>query len=237
MQIVAIGGGEIKRRETLPLDELVVELTGRCHPRALFIPTASRDAEGYCDTFDRIYGGLLGCRTEHLLLHGRDRSPRVAAEKIAAADLIYVGGGNTLMMMTLWRRLGVDRALRSAGRRGAVLAGLSAGAICWHEWGHSDSRSFTRERGWSYIRVKGLGFVRGTFCPHLDAERRRAPFSRMMLRRGGCGIGCDNRAAIWYSHGQAVAKTASSAARVCLFVRRAGRIDVSTMRDGDLLPL
>ena len=171
MQIVAIGGGHLKKRETLPIDRFVVELTGRRRPRAVFIPTASGDAEEYCHVFDRIYGERLGCRTDWLRLLASPEDRETAEEKIEAADLVYVGGGNTLRMMKLWRRLGVDRMLESAGNRGTVLAGLSAGAICWHDYGHSDSRSFSGKSSWSYIRVRGLGFRPVIFCPHLDAEK------------------------------------------------------------------
>jgi dipeptidase E len=59
------------------------------------------------------------------------------------ADIIYVGGGNTLKMMTLRRKLGVDKALQQALKKDIILSGLSAGSICWFDYGNSDSRKFT----------------------------------------------------------------------------------------------
>jgi dipeptidase E len=53
-----------------------------------------------------------------------------------------VGGGNTLKMMRRWRKLGVDQFLERAYHKGAVLSGISAGAICWFVYGHSDSQQF-----------------------------------------------------------------------------------------------
>lgn len=233
MQIVAIGGGELKDRETLRIDRFIVELTGKRKPKALFIPTASGDAEGYCNTFDRIYGELLGCRTDHLQLISCAEDRSQAEDKILGSDLIYVGGGNTMRMMKQWRRCGVDYMLMTAGKQGAVLAGLSAGAICWHDFGHSDSRSFAEKNSWSFIRVRGLGLCKGIFCPHLDAERRKKPFAQMILRYGGVGIACDNNAAVWYNNSKAIAKASKRKAAVHVFRRMGSKIMIEKYEDGE----
>jgi len=217
MNIVSIGGGSLKKKQTLPIDRYIVKLAGKKKPRALFIPTASGDQQDYCESFDRVYGTLLGCRTEHLLLYIRQEDRRSAAAKIASADIIYVGGGNTLRMMKMWRKLGIDRMLVRAGRQGAVLAGLSAGAICWHAWGHSDSRSYSGRKGWSYIKVRGLGLRPGLYCPHLDGEKRHASFKTMVVREGLVGIACDNFAAIHYSGAGATCIASRPKARVHIY--------------------
>lgn len=62
--------------------------------------------------------------------------------KIMTSDIVYVGGGNTLKMMKIWRKTGFDAILREAYENGIVCAGISAGANCWFEFGHSDSRRF-----------------------------------------------------------------------------------------------
>lgn len=238
MQIVAIGGGEIRDRETLPLDRFIVALAGKRSAKALFVPTASGDAEGYCETFDRIYGDDLGCRTDHLLLLSQDKERERTEAKLLWADIVYVGGGNTLRMMKTWRRLGVDDLLQEAGERGAVLAGLSAGAICWHEWGQSESRSFSARPERAFIRVKGLGFCRGTLCPHLDSGNRHKPFCEMLLRYGGLGIACDDAAAVWYRKGRRpVVKAVHRNAAVHLYRRHRGRILVETAHDGEEMEL
>src|SRR5512142_2088332 len=95
MHIIAIGGGSLKKKQTLPIDRYIVKLAGKKSPRALFIPTASGDPQDYCEAFDHIYGELLGCRTDSLLLYRRREDRVAAAGKIRSADLIYVGGGNT----------------------------------------------------------------------------------------------------------------------------------------------
>jgi dipeptidase E len=238
MDIIAIGGGGIGDRETLPIDEFIVGLADRKSPKVLFVPTAGGDDQGYCNTFDEIYGKELGCRTEHLLLLNRHKDRNQIREMILGADIIYVGGGNTLRMMKLWRKLGVDRYIEKAGREGTILTGVSAGAICWHQWGHSDSQSFSRALEWSYTRVKGLGLCPGTFCPHLDKEQRHESFSEMIQKHGGFGIACDNNAAVWYRDGQEpLVKCSRKGATVHLYRREQGEVLVETFHCGEELEI
>ncbi|MEZ4531004.1 MAG: Type 1 glutamine amidotransferase-like domain-containing protein [Thermomicrobiales bacterium] len=195
MPIVAIGGGEMKLGDTLPIDRYIVERTGAQWPIALFIPTASSDSEDYAQIVSDIYGGQLGCAIEVLRLIKNPPPYERIAELIRGADLIYVGGGNTLKMMRLWRRLGVDQLLLEAHAAGKVLCGLSAGALCWFDYGHSDSMSFYHPDDWDYIRVKCLGMLPFTGCPHYDGEGRDQSFQKMIARDGGIGIAIDDCAA------------------------------------------
>lgn len=143
-KIVAIGGGKLALRETLAIDRAIVRFTEKSRPRALFIPTASGDSPEYCEIFQSVYGRGLKCSVDVLTLLGSPPAHATMARMIRQADLIYVGGGNTLKMMRRWRRLGVDDLLRKAWRRGCVLSGISAGANCWFEAGSSDSMKFYR---------------------------------------------------------------------------------------------
>ena len=123
-----------------------------------------------------------------------------------------MGGGNTLKMMRRWRHLGVDELLRDAFGRGAVLCGVSAGAICWFERGHSDSMAYYDREHWDYIAVTGLGLVKGMVCPHYNGRTygvpRRRDFRAMMRRKGGRGLGIDNHCALVFSgSGYRVLKT------------------------------
>lgn len=195
-KIVAIGGGEIRELETVAIDKRIVELTGKTRPKALFIPTASSDASGYIDTFEKVYGEHLGCQTRTLTLIQNPPPFDEMSALVLDSDLVYVGGGNTYKMMKLWRRLGLDAVLAEAASRGVVLSGLSAGAICWFKYGHSDSRSFSSNAEWAYIRVRGLGFINAVYCPHYHVEKRETSFSQTIAKRGGIGIACDNNAAL-----------------------------------------
>lgn len=136
--IVAIGGGEIGRPgypiETTAIDKQIISASGKMNPNVLFVPTASTDSSGYCEVFRQHYGKRLGCTVTVLNLYSEPTEAAIEQE-IDNADIIYVGGGNTLKMMTLWRRMGVDKLLANAYENGTVLCGLSAGAICWFEAG------------------------------------------------------------------------------------------------------
>lgn len=198
--IVAIGGGSIRNLETAPIDREIIRLTGKPRPQALFVPTASSDSSRYCRQFHRAYRDNYGCATDELLLLGSTPDPVAVRDKIDRADIVYVGGGNTLKMMRRWRRLGVDAFLGRAFDRGAVLCGVSAGAICWFERGHSDSMAYYDRERWDYIAVRGVGLVKGLACPHFNGRTygvpRRFDFRAMMHRKGGRGLGIDNHCAV-----------------------------------------
>jgi dipeptidase E len=196
--IVVIGGGELIDLETLEMDREVVRLTQKAKPKALFIPTASSDAPGYCDTFSKVYGEILGCETSHLLLVSQTYTHEEISELIMSADLIYVGGGNTRKMLEIWKNTGVDALLKEAYTSGIILAGLSAGSICWFEYGHSDSEAFDDEGNWKYIKLEALGILPGIHCPHYNEDVREEDFSRMVKGGGMPGIAVDNNCAIIY---------------------------------------
>jgi dipeptidase E len=140
-KIVAIGGGEIGRPgyevETQAIDEEIIKLTGKKNPLVLFIPTASSDSREYVSVFQEHFGKRLSCRTDVLYLTNKISKDKIE-KKVLSTDVIYVGGGNTLRMMTIWRKLGVDAILKKAWEKGIVVTGISAGAICWFDYGHSD---------------------------------------------------------------------------------------------------
>jgi dipeptidase E len=204
--IVAIGGGKIATRQTLPIDREIIRLSHKQNPQLLFIPTASSDSEIYWKQIRKYFGDFLKCKTDVLFLMEEKPSREQIRSKISAADIIYVGGGNTLQMMRIWRRLGVDKLLVAAYKRGTILAGVSAGSICWFDSGHSDSMSFYNPHKWKYINVKGLGLIPGIHCPHYNGRTRGVPrrknFQDLIRKTGGLGIAIDNNCAIEFRDGR-----------------------------------
>lgn len=203
--IVAIGGGEIRTRGTAAIDREIIRLSCKKHPRLLFIPTASSDSERYWKHIQEYFGKFLNCRTDVLFLINQPARKQIR-RKILGADIIYVGGGNTLLMMRIWRRLGVDRLLKVAYENGTVLSGISAGAICWFDSGHSDSMSFYNPKKWRYINVKGLGLIKGIHCPHYNSRTRGVPrrrhFRDMIRKAGRIGIAIEDNCAIEFIDGR-----------------------------------
>lgn len=194
-KIVAIGGGKVDEGATRRIDERIMALTGRSRPKALFVPTASNDSEENCERFRRGYGAE--CDLDFLLLSKRPARDAIWRQ-ITAADLIYVGGGNTLKMIAQWRHVGVDQMMIEAHGQGKVMCGVSAGAICWFLWGNSDSRRFRQNLdSFPLIRVTGLGLIRAAACPHFDSETARpASFRAMLGEHGGIGIALEDCTAL-----------------------------------------
>jgi peptidase E len=187
-QIIALGGGGFSvEPENLALDTYILQQARKPNPRVCFVPTATGDAVRYIANFYRAYRRLQ-CAPSHLPFFERTPDLRSLAFE---QDVIYVGGGNTKSMLAVWREWGFDAILREAWERGVVLAGISAGAICWFEHGITDS--FADE-----LKVMDcLGFLNGSCCPHFDGEAERRPsFERMLLEgRIGPGLALDDCAA------------------------------------------
>jgi peptidase E len=172
-----------------PFRDYLCGLTGRAGPRIGVLTTATGDdpavAERACARFEGT-GGTVG----HLALFPM---PTVADPEdfLLSQDLIFVGGGSVANMLAVWRVHQLDRILRAAWQAGVVLAGVSAGAICWFEGGTTDSfgpelRPFT----------DGLGLLAGSYCPHYDSEPGRRPLFTSLIAAGElpAGIACDDGA-------------------------------------------
>jgi dipeptidase E len=241
--IVAIGGGEIRTRGTAAIDREIIRLSGKKSPRLLFVPTASSDSERYWKHVQEYFGGFLKCKTDVLFLIREKPSKEQIRRKISSADVVYVGGGNTLMMMRVWRRLGVDRLLKAAYEKGTVLSGISAGSICWFDSGHSDSMSFYNPRKWEYINVKGMGLIQGIHCPHYDSKTlgvpRRKHFRDMIRKTGGVGIAIENNCAIEFIDGRFYKViTSKSYARAYKVYKSGGEVVAQQIRQGkELAPV
>jgi len=148
------------------LDDHILSLTEKEHPRVCFVPTAGGDATDKIELFHEAFAG----RAETSVLSLFWREVQDIDAFLTDQDVIYVGGGNTANMLAIWRVHAVDRALRAAWRSGAILCGLSAGANCWFEACSTDSF------GTGLLPMNdGLGFLAGSFCPHYDGEAQREP--------------------------------------------------------------
>lgn len=204
-KIVAIGGGvEPGKWDTLQIDKKIVKLVKKKKPKVLFISMASVDNDGYIKMFQKIYRDRLGCQTDLLLLiKNKDNLTRQEIEKkILTADIIYVGGGDTLLMLKTWRKLGADKLLKMAYEKGIVLAGLSAGAICWFRYGVSDAVKNLQDDK-LFGRIKCLDMVpikkSITLSPHhiREKEIRDKSIREIMLRTPGVCLAVDDKVALF----------------------------------------
>jgi peptidase E len=208
--IVAIGGFA----DAAPLLEYVLGLArGR---RVLYVPTAGMENTEFTVWW---YGvlGEQGASMSHL--HFNPWPPADLRERVLGHDVVLVGGGNTANMLAVWRVHGFDVILREAWESGVVLAGWSAGAICWFEAGVTDSF------GPQLAGLDCLGFLPGSACPHFDGEERRRPRYTELVRDGfPPGIGIDDDVAVRFDGTEAAEVVSTRAGATAYRVDAAGEV-------------
>jgi dipeptidase E len=175
--IVALGGGGFTMEPTNPLlDDFVLGLARAKEPRVLFLPTASGDTTAQINAFQARFADRL-CVPEHLSLFRLSDAKRPLEEIVLAQDILYVGGGSMRNLLAIWRAHDLDRLLVAAWRAGTLLAGLSAGAMCWFQGG------VTRSSGLP-ASIAGLGLLEGSLTVHADGEPERLPVWLASVRDG-----------------------------------------------------
>jgi peptidase E len=181
--IFAMGGGGFTMEPSNPLlDDFVLSLapartSARTRePRILFLPTASGDTTAQIAAFHARFADRH-CVAEHLSLFRLHELRRPLQEIVLSQDVLYVGGGSMRNLLAIWRAHDLDRLLISAWREGIVLAGISAGAMCWFEGG------ITRSSG-QPEPLAGLGLLEGSLTVHADGEPERLPVWLAAVRDG-----------------------------------------------------
>ena len=190
-QIIAIGGGGFGRNpKNLDIESYIIDNARVSRPKICFIPTATGEDKSYIVNFYKAFS-KLHCIPSHLEFFARTPDLR---NLILDQDIVFVGGGNTKSMLAVWNEWGLPNLLKQAYINGAVLAGVSAGAICWFNRGVTDSWA-------NSLKIMDcLGFVDGNCCPHYDEEEERRPAVYKFLKNGkleqcyaiegGCAIHC-----------------------------------------------
>ena len=173
------------------LDEHALALTGVECPRVCFLPTASGDADHYIVRFYRAFAAGR-CQPSHISLFRRDGGACDLAAHLLAQDLVYVGGGSVISLLGTWSAHGVDVMLRDAWEAGVVMAGLSAGSLCWFELGvtafHGESTP-----------LRGMGLLPYSNAVHYDDKpERRAAFLTAVADSMVSGYGTGDGAALHF---------------------------------------
>lgn len=199
MKLVLIGGGDIGRAdtkyETKEIDEEIVRLSGTEKPKFLFISLASNFGDSYYKVIKDIYKNL-GCETGKIsnktLTH-----MEVVKQKINEADIIYVGGGDTVKLVSILKENNMDEMLKNAMERNCVIAGTSAGAIVWCKYGLSDYE-IINDISNKYVKIDGLGFIDYLFVPHFSSDaNKKKDLEEVLSKNNNIKALCvDNCAAI-----------------------------------------
>ena len=173
---MAIGGGGFRLEpDNLLLETYILSLCAIEKPKVGFLPTASADNQEYIEAFHKSFT-KLGAIPSHLSLftpHTKDLK-----QYIENLDILFVGGGNTKNMLALWREWNLIDPIRNAYDQGTVMAGVSAGSICWFEQGVTDSYGVSLES------LECMGILKGSNCPHYDSEVERKPRYHQLLKQG-----------------------------------------------------
>lgn len=174
----------------------LISLTGKENPKICFLPTPMGDSEAYIQKWFEIAKLLPVQPFVQKVFVSTENQKTPFEETLLHMDAILVTGGNTLNAITLWKAHGIDLLLRKAWEKGIVLSGPSAGAICWFEEGLSDSRPV------QLTGVKGLGFLKGSMCPHYHTEEARRPAYLRMIEEKKLlpGYACDETAGLYFEN-------------------------------------
>ena len=209
--IIAVGGGEIGRTkifpdgsscvmpiETTKIDEFIVKSAKKPKPSMLFIGTATQDSVSYLQIVREHFVNRMGCKeVTPLNIVQENLSYEEIENKIMNTDIIYVGGGDTTYMLDVWKRKGIDKLLYKAYQKGIVLAGISAGAICWFDWYDTmdDIKSLD-----DLSLTQGLGIIKGFAVPHYNTltSEEKNKINSLLIKESIKGIALDDCVALIY---------------------------------------
>jgi peptidase E len=165
-RILAIGGGGLSDAAAA-IDRYALELSERDQPRVCLLPSAGPAASEQIARFYDVFGGVA--HPSHMSLDRASSPPDLIRRHLLAQDVVYAGGGGLLAVLSRWRAHGVDRVLREAWQQGIVLAGQSAGSLCWFEAAVTAASGQPRP-------ARGLGLLPASNSVHWSAApwRRRA---------------------------------------------------------------
>jgi peptidase E len=210
-RILATSGGYVAgpvqqtaRLGTMLLDALA--RTKKDRPRVCLVMTATGDPWNYYalsyDAFN-----TAGCDVTELKLFPQPSAD--PTERLASCDLVWVGGGSVANLLALWRLHGVDDAMREAWSEGVILGGVSAGSLCWHIGGTTDSFGPTLAPV-----TNGLALLPYANGVHYDSEAQRRPLLHQLLRDEvlpPLAYATDDHVGIWYEGIEATSVVADTA--------------------------
>ncbi|OYV65692.1 MAG: hypothetical protein B7X07_02145 [Actinobacteria bacterium 21-64-8] len=203
-------------------------LTGKVRPRVCLVYTASGDPDDY---YAMSYAAFneAGCDVTELRLFTQPSAN--PEERLTTSDLVWVGGGSVANLLALWRLHGVDDAMRAAWEQGVILSGVSAGSLCWHVGGTTDSFGSTLQP-----ITNGLALLPYANGVHYDSEPQRRPLLHQLMREGVLpdrALATDDHVGLWYEGtepGLVVADGASTPSAGGAYVVRFNGTDVIEQR-------
>jgi peptidase E len=210
-RILATSGGMVAgpvqmswRLGQMVLDALA--LTKKDRPRVCLVETAGGDPSLYYALLYEAFNAA-GCDVTELKLFPQPSADPL--ERLGGSDFVWVGGGSVANLLALWRLHGVDDAMRAAWHDGVILGGVSAGSLCWHVGGPTDSFGPTLQPV-----TNGLGFLPYANGVHYDSEAQRRPLLHQLLEDGTLppiAYATDDHVGLWYEGSEATLVVSDSA--------------------------
>ena len=161
-KIIAIGGGGFTHQLDESLDQFVIDQSKKVKNKIGFLATASKDDENKINLFYKRYQNTKSELSHFNLTSATDGF----SEWILNKDIIYIGGGNTVFMLNIWKKNKLENIFKDAYEKGIILSGVSAGAVCWFDWILSDSA------GPGYNPIRGINLISGSCTPHSSNIQR-----------------------------------------------------------------
>jgi len=161
-KIIAIGGGGFTHQLDESLDQFVIDQSKKPKNKIGFLATASKDDENKINLFYKRYQNTKSELSHFNLTSATDGF----CEWILNKDIIYIGGGNTVFMLNIWKKNKLENIFKDAYEKGIILSGVSAGAVCWFDWILSDSA------GPGYNPIRGINLISGSCTPHSSNIQR-----------------------------------------------------------------
>ena len=161
-KIIAIGGGGFTHHSDESLDQFVLDQSKKINNKIGFLATASKDDKEKISSFYKRFGNIDSELSHFNLTLNVDGFSEWILEK----DIIYIGGGNTVFMLEIWRKYKLEQIFKNAYEKGIILSGVSAGAVCWFDWILSDSV------GPGFNPLRGINLISGSCTPHSSNIKR-----------------------------------------------------------------
>ncbi len=192
-KIIAIGGGGFTHQLDESLDKFVLDQSKKIKNKIGFLATASKDDKNKINLFYKRFENIK-YELSHFNLTSNTNN---FSEWILNKDIVYIGGGNTFLMLEIWKKNSLENIFKNAYEKGVILSGVSAGAVCWFEWILSDSV------GPGFKPLKGINLISGSCTPHSSNIKRINQFeSDIKNNKLPPGIAIDDGVAVVFIDGK-----------------------------------
>ncbi len=216
-KIISIGGGGFTHQLDENLDQFVIDQSKKMNNKMGFLATASRDDKKKISLFYKRFKN-----TESELSHFNLTSNVDGfSEWILNKDIVYIGGGNTVFMLEVWRKNKLEHIFKDAYEKGIILSGISAGAVCWFDWILSDSV------GPGFNLLRGINLISGSCTPHSSNIERINQFeSDIKNNKLPNGIAIDDGVAVVFVDGKPTEVYSSRKNHTAYFIDKNKKINL-----------